>query len=118
MIVLTLAMLSLVATAADAHARLLISIPVAGVTLKTGPREIRLNFSESLELVFSGLELRDRHGKLVPTGTAMLDPSADNQLVVPIGTHLAPGTYSVAWHAVGKDTNRVSGKFTFRVKQQ
>ena len=29
---------------------------------------------------------------------------------------LAPGKYTVAWHAVGDDTHKVDGKYSFEVK--
>jgi len=34
---------------------------------------------------------------------------------VPISTPLPPGAYDVDWHAVGADTHRVTGHFSFRV---
>jgi methionine-rich copper-binding protein CopC len=36
-------------------------------------------------------------------------------LVVPIGEPLPSGNYRVQWHAVGEDTHRVKGSYSFSV---
>ena len=107
--------IGLTATGADAHPRLQMSNPAAGATLKMAPKEIRMNFSEGLVPRFSGLELKDSHGKLMQTGTATLNPNDNTKLIVAIKTRLMAGSYSVAWHAVSVDTHRVSGKYSFKV---
>jgi len=102
-------------TAASAHPRLQNSNPVAGATLKTAPKDIRLSFNEGLVPSFTGLELKNASGKPVPTGKAALVAGDSKKIVVPIGTRLAAGTYNVAWHAVSVDTHRVSGSYSFKV---
>ena len=100
---------------ADAHPRLEISNPAGGAVLKTPPKEIRMHFSEALIPIFTGLELKDTHGKSMPTGKGALAGGDDRTLVVPLGTRLAPGAYTVVWHAVSVDTHRVSGSYAFRI---
>jgi methionine-rich copper-binding protein CopC len=44
------------------------------------------------------------------------DASDKKQLVVPLPTQLTDGIYKVTWHAVGDDTHRVQGSYSFTVK--
>lgn len=106
---------TLVAAPACAHPRLLTSNPAPNATLKAAPKEIRMTFSEGLIANFTGLELRDGKGKAVPTGKAALASGNFRTFTAPISARLAPGNYTVAWHAVSVDTHRVSGTYVFKV---
>jgi methionine-rich copper-binding protein CopC len=112
---LLIAALGLGATAAEAHPRLQMSNPAPGAKLNAAPKDIRMRFSEGLVVNFTGLELKNGNGKLIPTGKTMLDSGDNMKIVVPIGTRLTAGTYNVAWHAVSTDTHRVSGSYRFQV---
>jgi len=70
----TLAVLaiSLLATAANAHPKLVSSSPAADVSSKVSPMEIKLNFSEGVIAKFSGLELKDEAGKTSESITSPL----------------------------------------------
>lgn len=103
-------------TVANAHPLPKTSTPKPNAVLSTSPREIRIGFSEGLVGVFSGMEIRDKSGKAVSTGTAVLDPSDSSQLILPLTFKLVPGTYTVKWHAVGDDTHRVAGQYNFQLK--
>ena len=107
--------LGLGVTAADAHPRLQMSNPASGAKLGAAPKDIRMTFSQGLVAIFTGLELKDGTGKVIPTGKTMLNPQDNSKIVVPIAARLTAGTYNVAWHAVSTDTHRVSGIFTFKV---
>lgn len=107
--------LALGATAASAHPKLQASNPASGAVLKTAPADIRLSFSEGLVPAFTGLELKNAAGKAIPTGKAALVPGDSRKITVPITAKLAPGAYSIAWHAVSTDTHRVSGRYSFKV---
>ena len=109
------AILGLGTTAANAHPRLQSSNPAPGAVLKSAPKDIRMSFSEGLVPNFTGLELKASTGKLMLTGKPALAAGNSKMIIVPIGTRLAPGNYSVAWHAVSVDTHRVTGTFTFKV---
>ena len=67
-------------------------------------------------LGFSGIEVTNAAGQKQPVGDASLNPKDKNQLIVPLTAELAPGKYTVAWHAVGDDTHKVDGKYSFEVK--
>ncbi len=100
---------------AFAHPKLDSAIPAADVSLIASPKEIILNFSEGIIAKFSGLELKDEGGRAVSTGDPVTDPKDPKQLVVPVSTTLAPGRYTINWHAVSEDTHKVSGDYSFRV---
>lgn len=74
-------------------------------------------FSEAVIAKLSGIELKDEAGKTVPTGSPQTDPQDQKQLVVPVSAPLAPGHYSVTWHAVSEDTHRVKGEYKFTVSR-
>ena len=85
-----------------------------GATVSS-PKEIRLTFTENLIAKFSGLTIKDQSGRPIGTASPSVDPNDKRQLIVPISTPLPPGAYDVDWHAVGADTHRVTGHFSFRV---
>jgi methionine-rich copper-binding protein CopC len=107
-----MAMTVLSTAPASAHPKLQASVPARDARLSAAPKEIRMRFSEELVASFSGAELKDGKGKTIPTGKAT---SEGKQLVVPITAGLAPGSYTVAWHAVSVDTHRVSGSYGFKI---
>jgi len=100
---------------AFAHPKLDSASPAADVSVIASPKEIKLNFSEGIIAKFSGLELKDEGGRAVTTGDAVVDPKEPKQLVVPVSAPLAPGRYTVSWHAVSEDTHKVNGDYSFRV---
>lgn len=99
---------------AFAHAQLLKAVPGVGTTVSAAP-SITLAFSEPVEPGFSGVGLTDAAGKAVPLGKPASDPAGKATLVVAVKTRLAPGLYTVRWHAVSVDTHRTQGTFTFTV---
>ena len=103
-------------SAADAHPQVKSAGPAPGSVVKTSPKAIRIEFSEAVVATFSGIELTNAGGQKQETGTASLNPNDKKQLIVPVNGELAPGKYTVAWHAVGDDTHHVEGKFNFEIK--
>lgn len=108
--------LSMIPTAALAHALLQKADPPVGGMVKASPAEIRIDFSEGVEPAFSGITLHASDGTAVPVGRATVDPQNQAVMVVKVGKKLAPGTYKVDWHAVAVDTHRTEGSFTFSVE--
>ena len=105
---------ALAATAAFAHAQLEKANPPVGGTVSS-PSEIRIKFTEGLEAKFSGIALSGPGGA-APLGAVRVDPADNSVLIVKIGKPLAPGTYTVKWHAVSIDTHHTQGDFDFTVK--
>ena len=118
---MSIAMLALVlpglaATDASAHPKLTLAIPAANAVIATSPKELRMSFNEGLVAKFSGVEVKTDKGQKIETGQAAADPADKKQLVIPLPTALADGTYNVAWHVVSEDTHRVKGSYSFTVK--
>lgn len=105
---------ALAATAALAHAQLDHASPPVGGTVAS-PSEIRLEFTEGLEPKFSGLTVSGPSGA-VPLGKAGVEMGHPSTMVVKVEKTLAPGVYTVKWHAVSVDTHHTQGSFDFTVK--
>lgn len=103
------------ATAASAHPRLKAAGPAPGGTVAQSPKALRIQFSEPIELAFSSVDVTNAKGEMQPVGDPALSPNDKAQLIVPLKGSLAPGKYTVVWHAVGDDTHHVDGKYTFIV---
>jgi len=101
------------AAPAMAHAFLQHASPSAGATLAAAPGEIALEFSESLEPVFSGVEVTDAAGRNVEAASSVTDGTA---MRVALRAALAPGRYRVRWHAVSVDSHRTEGAYDITVK--
>jgi copper resistance protein C len=105
---------ALAATSAFAHAQLEKATPTVGGTVSP-PSEIRLEFSEGVELKFTKVSLTGPGGA-VPLAAAKTEPSNQAVLIVPISKPLPAGAYTVHWQAVSVDTHHTQGTFEFTVK--
>ncbi len=106
----------LASSAALAHPEFQSAEPPAG-RASAAPTQIRILFNESVIPQFSGIALKDRSGKTIPTGKATVDPSNKKMMIVPLKDQLAPGDYKVEWYAVSDDTHKVKGSYSFGVSQ-
>ena len=98
-----------------AHAHLQSATPAGGSTVATAPAEIDLTFSEAVELKFTGAEVTGPGKAAVKTGAASL--AAGNRTVkIPVEGSLAPGVYTVAWHALSTDGHKTKGSYSFTLK--
>jgi methionine-rich copper-binding protein CopC len=112
---LTASLLALViGSDADAHAFLLKSDPIVGATVAT-PKTLRLEFSEAVELAFSGIDVANGSGGAVPTRNVRFNGN-DHKVLLADMPPLSPGAYRVKWHVVSVDTHRTEGDFIFTVK--
>jgi methionine-rich copper-binding protein CopC len=105
----------LMAGAAAAHAHLVTSTPAANATV-AAPTTISLTFNEKLTPAFSNFELSmpAMSGVKVPVKTTV---SKDHLTIV--GTpqaKLAPGAYTITWHAASADGHKMDGAVPFTVK--
>lgn len=98
-----------------AHAHLTGADPAANATV-AAPKQLILHFSEKLDAKFSGLNVT------MPNMNNMAAPvkvevSADGlSLVATPAASLAPGLYTISWHAVTADTHRTQGTYNFTVQ--
>lgn len=107
-------LLSLAASQADAHAKLVASTPAAGATIAS-PNTITLTFNERLVPAFSSFDLARGDGGAVGVKVSM---GADHKsLVGAPQARLKPGAYKIMWHAAAADDgHRMSGAIDFTVK--
>lgn len=107
--------LLLTARPAAAHANLLISVPTANAVLRLPPSEIRLWFSEPLEVRFSAITVLDATGAALPGLTSQVDDGDAHQLWLKPGL-LLDGLYTVSWRVVSSaDGHSTQGSFSFTV---
>jgi copper resistance protein C len=109
-----LGIVSLVGSAARAHAFLDRANPAVGGSVPTSPAAVELWFTQELEPAFSTATVTDKSGNRVDTGGAKVDPKDPTELRVPLKS-LPPGTYKVSWRVVSVDTHPTEGDFTFEV---
>jgi copper transport protein len=101
------------ATTASAHAVLLRTDPVPQSTVARPPSQVRLSFSESVEVNFGAIRVFDVNGKRADDGTVR--HAGRGSEVVVTTPHLHNGTYTVTWRVVSADGHPVHGGFVFYV---
>ena len=101
--------------AAQAHAHLRTAAPAVGGTVQASPTEVAITFTEGVEPRFSTIEVQDAAGRRVDRNDVHTAPGDNKTLGVGV-PQLAPGTYTVVWHATAVDTHKTEGKFQFTVR--
>ena len=91
--------------------------PADGATLKEPPREVRIQFTEGLEIAFSQITVKGPNGEIVSQGK-MRQPAQDT-LAVDLKP-LSPGNYVVEWQVLSVDTHVTEGvlRFTGRSRRK
>lgn len=95
-----------------AHAYPMIVLPPDGAALRDSPREVRMQFTEGLEIEFSRIVVKNAAGEKVAQGS--LRRLADDTVAVELKP-LAPGAYTVEWQVLSVDTHVTNGVFHFTV---
>ena len=106
-------LLSLFASAANAHAMLERAEPRVGNKVASPPSQVTLWFTQKLETAFSTITVTNAAGERVDTGKTRV---SGNQMSIAIRAAGA-GTYRVNWQVLSVDTHRTDGSFTFQVGQ-
>jgi methionine-rich copper-binding protein CopC len=101
------------AVQAHAHAFVDHAEPAVGARMQTMPDEVRIWFTEPVELAVSSIKVFDANGKQIDRRDVHADPKNKALLRVSLPV-LAPGTYKVIWQAVSTDTHATNGDFTFQ----
>jgi methionine-rich copper-binding protein CopC len=101
------------AAPAFAHARLVQAVPAADGMAMPPPAELRLTFSEAVELSFTKVRVIGPDKKPVETGKPSLDPKDKATVVVPLAAPLADGAYTVEWQALSADGHKTRGSYRF-----
>lgn len=106
--------LGLMPITASAHAFLVRAFPGVGATVAKSPTQLTLTYTEAVVPHFCKVRLQGPNDTAIPIGPPRTAPSNPRVLVMAV-PHLAPGRYTVTWHAVATDTHRTEGRFGFTV---
>ena len=101
------------AAPAFAHARLVQAVPSVDGKAMPPPTELRLTFSEAIELSFTKVRVTGPGEKPVETGKPRLDPGDKATVVVPLAAPLADGAYTVDWQTLSADGHKTKGSYRF-----
>jgi copper transport protein len=102
----------LFASPAAAHAELLNTTPANGAQLTRPPTEVKMTFTESVNLLHDGIRLIDGLGAAVTTP----DPTVKGGTVTwQMPADLSEGPYVVTFRVVSADGHPISGAFSFGV---
>jgi copper transport protein len=108
---LALAVLSLAAAGACAHAYPITTSPAIGGIVKASPTTVSITYDEGVTV--PALAIYDAAGKLV--SEAAVGHPAPDKIEVATAGRLTDGTYTVAWRVTSADTHVVHGVYTFSV---
>jgi methionine-rich copper-binding protein CopC len=104
---------------ASAHARLKRAVPPIGgvVSANSVPAEIRVWFSERVEVSLSEIQVVNAAGLRFDNGELRLDEADPTELHLALKP-LPPGRYRVVWRVISMDTHKTNGTFPFRVRSK
>ena len=110
----------LLGAVAQAHPKLLSSIPAEGEN-GLAPAKIELHFSENLVTKFSGAkllmtEMSGMSHAPMAVKASVAGSSDPKTMILTPAAPLTAGTYKVEWRAVSSDTHPITGAVTFKVK--
>ncbi|WP_258807670.1 copper resistance CopC family protein [Pseudidiomarina sp. CB1] len=99
---------------ANAHVSLVSSSPAAGEVVTESPKVITLSFAGEVRLAKMMLHAED--GSMYPLDHVMsMTPQATFE--VPVKESLPIGSYKVGWTAMGSDGHKLTGNFSFSVRE-
>ena len=99
-------------TPLSAHAYPAVSMPNNGATLKEPPSEVRIQFTEAIEMAFSAVTVVGPNKEVVSQGK--LRKLADNTVAIGLKPLLA-GNYTVQWQVLSGDTHVTEGVLRFTI---
>lgn len=97
-----------------AHGALKSAAPGDGDRISVAPRNVRLTFTEPVELALARLALTGPSGP-VDLAPLALHPDSATVLIGAVRGPLAAGTYTVQWQVAGPDGHPVRGDYTFTI---
>src|SRR4029079_1172475 len=87
------------------HATIVRTSPADGAVVKTQPTQVKLRWSEAVDLGPGSVRLLDASGKLLKTEKARHDGGDQTTAVMALPSGLANGTYVVAWRVTSADSH-------------
>jgi copper transport protein len=100
------------AGAAQAHAALISTNPVAGSIVPAAPSQVIITFDEHVTPVQQDISVIGPNRKKIDSGTAV---SVGNQLRIPVRTGIPTGTYLVSYRVISADGHPVAFGFYYSV---
>jgi copper transport protein len=116
-LVAALVWLAVAAPLAFAHATLVRTAPATGSVFKTQPAEVKLSWSEPVDLGPGSVRLLDASGKTVKTDKATHEGGDPTTAALRLPRGLENGTYVISWRVTSADSHPVSGAFSFSIGQ-
>ncbi len=110
-----LLILALSAPPAGAHATVVRTVPADGAALEAAPGEVRMRFTEPVDLAPGALRLLDANGRELDTPRPTHAGGDRTTAVLELPRGLGDGAYIVAWRVTSADSHPVSGAFSFTV---
>ena len=101
---------------AMAHARLDRAQPKVGSTVKASPTEVKIWFTDDVELGDTSVEVFDPSGNRVDKNDLHVDAKDASLAIVSMPAQLSAGKYKVVWRAKCHDQHKTHGEFGFEVK--
>lgn len=108
---MTLALISTLATGAFAHSRVDTTTPENGAALAEAPTEIRFNFAAEIRLTRVDMIHQDHPAVRLDLGD---QTSFDRVFALPLHG-MGEGIYRIEWRGLGVDGHAMQGAFTFTV---
>ncbi|HEY1484568.1 MAG TPA: copper resistance CopC family protein, partial [Micromonosporaceae bacterium] len=100
------------AGAAQAHAALISTNPVAGSVVPSPPSQVIITFDEHVTPVQPDISVIGPNRKKIDSGTAV---SIGDQLRIPLNTSIPTGTYLVSYRVISADGHPVAFGFYYSV---
>lgn len=97
----------------SAHAYLKQSNPSVNTKLETPLKNIRLEFSESIQPAFHTIELFDESGNIVEVDDSFIPDGEETTLVSKVQHELSEGAYTIKWRVVSSDGHPIEGTIPF-----
>ena len=112
---LVVALVVVAAAPASAHATLLSTEPQNGGVYDTPPAEVKLRFSEPVEVALGGIRVYTSDRERVVTGSPEHPGRRAQSEVAASLPKLSDGTYVVTWRVTSSDSHPIEGAYTFQV---
>lgn len=109
---LTLSLISVLATGAFAHSRVETTTPKNGAVIAEVPAEISFNFAADIRLTRVEMIHQDHPSVRLDLGD---QKSFDQEFTLPL-LGRGQGTYRIEWRGLGVDGHAMQGEFTFTVE--
>ncbi len=97
----------------SAHAYPDVVSPADGATIAQTPGEVRIKFTEGVELEFSRIDVKNATGQKVSRGS--IRRAASDTLMIDL-LPLEPGSYTIEWQILSVDTHITQGLLRFTLK--